>query len=120
MTNRVSVADVRAIIETGLEADAVSACISTANSLIAAKPLLSELAVETLTAIELWLSAHFVALADPRVVEEATRELRVKYAQGQSGKGLESTTYGQTALALDSTYSLADGTGVRRASLRFL
>jgi hypothetical protein len=113
--------DVREIIDTSLGDAGVSACITAANSLIGTKSeMLSTLTSDVLRQIELWLAAHFVSVADPRVSEEATRETRVRYEQPKAGQGIAGSSYGQTAIALDSTLTLADAPATRRASFSVL
>lgn len=121
MANRVTAADVREIIDTSLGDGGLTACITAANLLISTKSeMLSSLTEEVLTQIELWLSAHYVSVADPRVVEERTRETSLKYAQPAAGKGLAGSPYGQTAIALDPTLTLADPANIRRAVFQVL
>lgn len=55
---------------------------------------------ETLEEIETWLAAHFYGHADQFLSEKQTEKSSGKF-QGQTGKGLESTQYGQTAIVLD-------------------
>jgi len=61
----------------------------------------------TLWAIEVQLSAHYVCLIDPRAKDIGDGDTRVSLQRGQDGTGLNSTQYGQTALALDSSGTLA-------------
>lgn len=118
---RVTVSEVREIIDTGLTDAGVASCITAANVLINSKSeMLEHLDESVLTQIELWLSAHNVSVADPRVTEERTRETAIKYAQPEAGRGLARSTYGQVALALDTTYSLVESAVSRRASIRVL
>jgi len=56
--------------------------------------------------IERWLSAHFYALSDPLYSSRSTDGASGSF-QGQTGMGLDSTTYGQTAKRLDTTGFLA-------------
>lgn len=121
MAARVTMSEVREIIDTSLSDAGVSSCITAANSLIASKAdMTSLLSEDTLTQIELWLSAHYVSVADPRVSEERTRETSVKYVQPSAGTGLGGSSYGQTAIALDSTLSLSEGPAVKRATIKIL
>lgn len=55
---------------------------------------------DTLTEIETWLAAHLYAHQDPQYSEKRTEKAMGKF-QGQTGMGLESTMWGQTALLLD-------------------
>ena len=121
MANRVTVTDVREIIDTSLGDAGLTACITAANSLISTKSeMLASLTAEILTQIELWLAAHYVSVADPRVTEESTRETRLRYEQPAAGKGLAGSPYGQTAIALDPTLTLADPANIRRAVFQVL
>ena len=121
MANRVTADDVREIIDTSLGDAGLTACITAANSLIGTKSeMLASLTDEILTQIELWLAAHYVSVADPRVTEESTRETRLRYEQPAAGKGLAGSPYGQTAIALDPTLTLADPANIRRAVFQVL
>ena len=60
-----------------------------------------------LRSIQLQLSAHFVAVADPRVRDENYAGARFRYEVPQEAPGLASTRYGQAAIALDTTGQLA-------------
>jgi hypothetical protein len=121
MAARVTVSEVREIIDTALGDAGVAACISAANALIDSKTeMVSLLLEDTLTQIELWVAAHNVSVADPRVTEERTRETSVKYAQPKVGTGLTGSPYGQVAISLDTTLTLADAPATRRASFRVL
>lgn len=53
-----------------------------------------------LTDIETWLAAHFYVMSDRAFSEEKSLSASGKY-QGQTGKGLEASSYGQTAMILD-------------------
>ena len=54
-----------------------------------------------LHSIQIQLAAHFVAVADPRMVEESYAGARFRYETGKQGEGLASTRYGRAALSLD-------------------
>ena len=67
--------------------------------------------------IELWLSAHFVAIRDPQVrrVERETGHGRAEVdAFGETALGLDSTLYGQQVKLLDTCGKLATA-GEKRA-----
>jgi hypothetical protein len=77
----------------------------------------TSLSSDTLKEIERFLSAHFLHALDPRAISEKAGEVAVRYA-GKFGMGLQATTYGQTALLLDTTGRLAVAAeGKKRASL---
>lgn len=56
--------------------------------------------------IERWLAAHFYSIRDPRVQSEGVKGLTQTYAMSVA-VGLEVTTHGQQAIALDSSGKLA-------------
>lgn len=60
--------------------------------------------------IETYLSAHFYALRDPQYQQKKTGRASSTF-QGQTGKGLELTWWGQMALVFDHTGILAKLTG---------
>jgi len=62
----------------------------------------------TLELIERWLSAHFYTIRNPQVSSESVLGASQSLLTGSVGTGLEATLYGQQALILDSTGSLAN------------
>jgi hypothetical protein len=116
---RVTASAVKEVIETELTDAEVNACINTANVLIQGRSrMLTELSDDTLTQIELWLAAHFVSVRDPRVAQETVDDTTIRYELPKAGSLTEST-YGQVAVALDTTLSLV-GSTVRRAVIEVL
>ena len=113
--------DVRDVIETVLVDAELNACINTANLLIGSKPrMLTDLSSDVLTQIELWLAAHFVSVREPRIVEETIDNTRLRYEQPKAS-GLIASSYGQVAIALDTTLSLSEtAPATRRATLHAL
>jgi hypothetical protein len=106
-TARVTPDDVLEIIETELSHSIINAFINTGHQMVQSTLLNKGLSADTLTEIEKWLSAHFLAIRDQRVESEAVGgEWQVRY-QGTTGMGLQATTYGQMALTLDTSGSLA-------------
>lgn len=61
---------------------------------------------ETLEEIELWLSAHFAAIREMRRSQEAVGKANVSY-QYFVAADLRNTMYGQQAIVLDHTGTLA-------------
>lgn len=67
--------------------------------------------------VTLYLAAHFAATQEPRAESATVGDVSVSY-QGDSELGLKSTRYGQQALMLDPTGSLAQlAEGNKQASL---
>lgn len=111
MANRVTPEDVKEIIST--ETADISSFILAANSIVENKLATSSgLDDATLKEIERWLSAHFLAMLEDnaRVVERETGESRDRYGEntrGVLGPGLNLTRYGQQAIVLDTSGTLA-------------
>lgn len=64
--------------------------------------------LEKLERIERWLSAHYYAATrDPRASSEGAGPVNISYLNGPLGLFLQSTHWGQTALALDTDGYLA-------------
>ena len=107
MANRVTQAEVAVIIE--LDTDTtpdITAFIDVANDLVTENCLDSDYSDDKLEKIELWLSAHFYAIKDPRAKSEAAGSVN----QGLQSKvdiGFDVTHYGQMAMRIDSDGNLA-------------
>lgn len=105
------------IFDTDLTPAQLNAFINTAHTVVQNNLLNKGLNEETLTQIELWLSAHYACVLDPRVERESVgREWSATY-QGKTDKGFESTFYGQHALTLDSSHTLTKLGKVKKASM---
>ena len=114
---RVTPAEVKDVISTALTDTVINACINTANNLLAANATALSAASVMLTDIELWLAAHFVAIRDPQAKQKSVAgEYSVTFEKGVSGTGFSATTWGQQALALDFTGTLAS-MGLKRAMI---
>lgn len=106
----VTEAEVRAIITTNLTD--LSSFITSANELTSTELSGKGLSTSRLKDIEKWLAAHFVAINDDklRTVEEEVGESRRRTGEnvrGVIGQGLLLTRFGQQAIVLDSTGTLA-------------
>lgn len=118
MTLRVTDAEVKEIIETSITD--TTPFITTANVLIDA--VLSDdiaagdLSDAVLEQMELWLSAHFVAVRQGAPKMEKAGDGAVTYF-GKDGVGLESTPYGQQVLAIDITGKLKSA-GAKTAKIQ--
>lgn len=100
--SRVTVDEVKEIIETSLENYEVVPFITVANLIVTDQLSSSSLSDAILKEIERWLSAHFISIRDPRITKVVFDDVEETY-QGQTGYGLQSTTYGQQVMLLDST-----------------
>ena len=120
MAYRVTSTEVKDIIETDLID--LDPFIKTANAVISdalsADITAGDVGAAILKEMELWLSAHFVAIRDPQVKSEKVGEAVVTYL-GQAGKGFQGTTYGQQATAIDPTGRLSQ-MGMKRAEVKVI
>lgn len=105
MATRASASDVTKIIDTTLTSLSpfIKAANITVNNYLADEDSLDD---ETLKEIEIWLSAHFVAVRDRRRKSETASGVGQSFDGFASGQGLKATIYGQQAIALDSTGKL--------------
>ena len=105
--SRITVDDLVEILETELTEAQLSAFVNSAHYLIQANLLSSGLSSDVLTEIHKYLAAHFASLRDQRIESERVADVSMKY-QGKTDMGLNATLYGQTALMLDTSGSLAN------------
>jgi hypothetical protein len=101
---RVTESDVRAIITTSV----VSLDVFIAQAALVVDEQLDGLGMTDarLKEIERFLAAHFIASSiDPQAKSESVGAVSATY-EGQQGLGLQSTRYGQQAIAFDTTGTL--------------
>lgn len=115
MANRVTETEVRVIITTSLTD--LSPFITVANQMIDAKLLSYGYTDAELKEIERWLSAHFVSVVDPKLIEEEIGDSKDKHALPKMIPGLQGTVYGQQVLVLDRSGILNSTIGKKRAYL---
>ena len=110
---------VKQIIETDLEDPVVEGYITAASTLVDEVLAGASLSETLLTEIERWLTAHLIASTRERIAKsEEAGGAKIVYA-GEWGQGLYSTSFGQTAIAMDTSGELAAMSGgAKRASLR--
>lgn len=114
---RTTATDVKAIMGSTLADVVVNAYITSANIFVT-NSLGTTLGDDVLEQIEMWLSAHMIATTRERVAKkEGAGGAEIEYV-GQFGEGLKSTSYGQMALALDTTGVLA-GLGDKAKNVSF-
>lgn len=120
---QIDVNDVKDVISTDLTDEQLAVCV---NMAYAATVLLTGRLNEcggnaTLAEIQKLLAAHFVTLQEPTIVSESIAgEAAVTYSRqtgANLGGGLASTPYGQAAIALDCSGTLAQA-GLKRASFK--
>jgi len=104
---RVTGTEVKAIIDTSLTASEVDPFITAASAMVDDLLSGSGLTTTQLKEVERWLSAHLVHIRDPKLSEQDINDASDKYQVGKFGMGLEHTAYGQQAMFLDTTGTLA-------------
>jgi len=106
MALRVTEEEVLEIMDTSLTEDEVTPYITSANAFVTA--LLTTVTDATvLKEVERWVTAHMIASTKERMSkEEEAGGAKIKYA-GYWGTGLNGTSYGQMAIALDTSRTLA-------------
>jgi len=116
MANRVTSAEVKEVIDTTLSIDSF---ISIANDFVTTHLVGQGLTTTQLKNIELYIAAHFVAIraerGSPRY--EQIGDSRVSW-EFKGGEGLAMTRFGQTAILLDSSQTLAKLSGKNTAEFR--
>lgn len=118
MANRVNSAEVKELVATD---ETIDAQITAANVLVTEK-LGAQTSMTTahLKEIERWVAAHFVACSIERqTTKEEIGQTKAEFVGSQfgaGGLGWNLTTYGQQAVLLDTTGTLA-GMGKRKARL---
>jgi predicted DNA-binding transcriptional regulator AlpA len=98
---------VKEILETtGLTDPEIDAFITRANLIVDQKLLGEGIVDAVLTEIETWITAHLIAITKERQAkQEKIGDVSATYAASPKGF-FESTTYGQTALLLDTSGKL--------------
>jgi len=117
---RTSADAVKNIIETSLSDAVIEAYIASANIFVTDALGSSSLSDDTLENIEMWVAAHFMAVTRERMAKkEGAGGAEIEYT-GEYGVGLNSTSYGQMAILLDttSTLSLLNLTAKRPVSIK--
>jgi len=102
MATRVTPAEVKAIVATTLADPIVQTWIDAANAIVNEQSACIGGDEPLLTQVELYLSAHFLALVDPeldrsRVSKEKTEELQTDYNVAKLMGNVNDTVYGTTA-----------------------
>ena len=113
---RVQTADVKKIIATELVD--LSVFIQTATVQVDEIAALGTLSAAVLKEIERWLAAHYAAMRVRQDVKVTMGDASHTYA-GKTGMGLQSTRYGQQAVLLDTSGTLANA-GRRQASMTYM
>lgn len=106
---------VRVIITTSLDDEAIEAMISDASAM--ARRCLTRLDPDVQTTVVKWLAAHLIAsrtdLADSALVSSKLGDAQETYMRAQLGQNILGTPYGQQAAMLDPFGCIA-GLGKRR------
>lgn len=108
MANRVTATDVKVIIDLDptMTDPIITAFINSAHRLVDKIVTDDDSTEADKTDIELWLSAHLLAIKDTRAASESAGPVSVSY-QHSLGLGLQVTMYGQQVLLLDTSGAFA-------------
>jgi len=107
MANRTTIEEVKLIIATSITDPEIESYIGAANVFVTNQLGGVGLNDDTLAQIEKWITAHMIASTRERVAaEEEAGGARIKYV-GKYGEGLNMTSYGQMAVMLDTSGTLA-------------
>jgi len=118
---RTDVKNVRLVLDTSLEDEAIELAILVANRIITAEFSGTTLTSAQLQDIETYLAAHFASLRDPRMRRENIAGEWSYEVLGDVGIGLRATFHGQTAILLDTTGVLGKlSDGPKRARITVL
>jgi len=108
MAIRTTAAEVKEIIPTNLTTTQVDPYITTASLIVDENIADCGLSDEVLEQIEMWLTAHLIAMtADRQTKSEKVGEAQVTYYDN-FGKSLNSTSYGKVVAMLDTCNVLSD------------
>ena len=110
---RTTTSRVCGVMDTTLTEDEVAPFVETANLMVTAYLASTDQTADALREVETYLAAHFVSLRDRLVKSEAAGGVRFDY-QGETGMGLDSSHYGQTAKLLDVSGVLKEIDGKTR------
>lgn len=114
----VSTSDVKAVI--GTSRSDLAPFIATAQLLVDEELQDSGLSAERKTQIVIYLAAHLTEISDKIVARERIGESEDTYKQPSDfDQGLSSTNYGQTAMLLDTTGTLAGLAASKGLKARF-
>ena len=132
MANRVTSVEVKQILVTVLTGTQLDPFIAVANLIVTEKLGTSGLGDALLKEVERWLSAHFIYISNPSysstaknargaIISEKIGDTAIEYSDiskiKNTGLGLlSSTVYGQQAITIDLTGTLAN-LGKKRASV---
>jgi len=106
MAIRTNVFDVKAIITTSMETEEVHSYIVDANTLVNSVLSGEGLSEALLGTIEKWVTAHLIAVTKARQPQyKKIGDAAESYPK--LGLKMESSTYGQTAIAFDTSGKLA-------------
>lgn len=122
MAWRVTEEEVRELVDSDSTLS-VAPFIATANALtdyVSSADDADELTAALLISIEKHLAAHFYTQLDPQEAEAKTADASAKF-QGEFGKGLERTPWGQAAMMFDTSGTLVSlSRGRRKVGITWL
>lgn len=120
MANRCTGSEVKNIITTAKTAAQVEYYITSANLIVTDNLSNVSYSAAKLKEIEIWISAHAVAMDDPEIAKEKVgQDTEATYSMGKLGEWLQRSRYGEMALLMDTSGKLAS-IGKREAKMEAL
>jgi hypothetical protein len=104
MAARVNGAEVLEIFDSSIAEADLDPFITAANLLVNEKLISVGHSAELLKEIERWISAHFASMRDQLASEDSANDIKYEYR----GDGLKLSRYGQQAILLDTSGTLAE------------
>lgn len=118
MSVRTTKTAVRYVIETALEDDEIDALIAHANAIVTRVVGNEGLDTTLLKNLETWMTAHLIAIGKERQsLSEKVGDVWITFNKTPFKSFLDSTTYGQMVLFLDTTGKF-QSKSMKRASIR--
>jgi hypothetical protein len=116
MAARVTVDEVKEILETTLTDPQLRAFVTAADQTVTEVLSGETLSTTQLREITRWLAAHLASIRDREVSQEKIGDAQMQYG-GKFGMGLDATLYGQQVKVLDTSGRLAN-LGKRRTAIQ--
>jgi len=107
MANRTNTAAVKGIINTELLDSNIDTYIASSNLYVTAVLNGEGLSTSLLKEIETWFAAHLISVSKERQTERIEIGGDTNEQYSKLGTGLESTTYGQMVITLDTSGKMA-------------
>jgi hypothetical protein len=111
---KTTAANVRSIMDTGLEDSEINKIIEMADRLIDTNLAEAGLTDAVLADISTYLTAHLIAIGKERqVIGEKVQDIWLTFPGPEKKEGLRSTTFGQMVIFLDSSGTMLEASKLK-------